>query len=132
MTNDLPPTFDTVGDEPIEVRIVAWVLGEASAFEAAELERLCDERPELLVFRRRMRALHGLLTDAEAAQPDEAWKLPAVKRRALDEIFGEEKTLRLELSDEQRARRSGRLALLAIAACLMLALLVIPFVPRGH
>ena len=63
-----PTPFDTVGDESVEARIVAWVLGETSAFEAAELERLCEERPELLVFRRRMRALHGLLTEAEAAQ----------------------------------------------------------------
>jgi hypothetical protein len=37
--NDTP--FTTIGDEPVEARIVAWVLGEASAFEAAELERLC-------------------------------------------------------------------------------------------
>ena len=91
--NEEPPTpFDTVGDESVEARIVAWVLGETSAFEAAELERLCEERPELLVFRRRMRVLHGLLTEAEAAESDHSWKLPADKRQVLDEIFGEEKS----------------------------------------
>jgi tetratricopeptide (TPR) repeat protein len=116
--------FTTVGDEPVEARIVAWVLGEASAFEAAELERLCDERPELLVFRRRMRALHGLLTEAESAQPDEGWKLPPEKRKALDDIFGGEKVLRMDAEKEKRIRRSGRRAFLAIAACLVLTAVV--------
>ena len=74
----------------------------------------------MLVFRRRMRALHGLLTEAEAAQPDEGWKLPPDKRQALDEIFGEEKAVRSEVEKEKRIRRSGRRAFLAIAACLVL------------
>ena len=34
-------------DAELEARIVAWVAGEASAFEAAELERLCAARPEV-------------------------------------------------------------------------------------
>ncbi len=120
MNEEPPIPFDTVGDAPVEARIVAWVLGEASAFEAAELERLCEERPELLVFRRRMRALHGLLTEAEAAEPDESWKLPAEKRRVLDEMLGEDKIVSIESDQESKIRRSGRRALLAIAACLML------------
>ncbi|MEO5716936.1 MAG: von Willebrand factor type A domain-containing protein, partial [Luteolibacter sp.] len=119
--NDSTP-FDTIGDEPIEARIVSWVLGEASAFEAAELERLCEERPELQVFRRRMRALHGLLTEAESAEPDNSWKLPEEKRKVLDEIFGDEKIVSLESDKDARIRRSGRRALLAIAACVMLTL----------
>ena len=120
MNEDSPPTFDTVGDSPIEARIVAWVLGEASTFEAAELERLCEERPELLVFRRRMTALHGLLTDAESAQPDESWKLPPAKRSVLDEICGAENIVRLEAQKEIRIRRAGFRAFLAIAACVIL------------
>ncbi len=131
MNEEPPPPFDTVGDESVEARIVAWVLGETSAFEAAELERLCEERPELLVFRRRMRALHGLLTEAEAAEMDHSWKLSPEKRQVLDEIFGEEKVTRLkpdfvrpEAHKEQGIRRSGRRALLAIAACLILTIIV--------
>jgi secreted protein with Ig-like and vWFA domain len=123
--------FDTVGDESVEARIVAWVLGETSAFESAELERLCEERPELLVVRRRMRALHGLLTEAEAAEKDHSWKLSEEKRQVLDEIFGEEKVTRLEPHlirpeehKEKGIRRSGRRALLAIAACLILTIIV--------
>ena len=121
--NDSTP-FDTIGDEPVEARIVSWVLGEASAFEAAELERLCEERPELLVFRHRMRALHGLLTEAESAEPDNSWKLPAEKRKVLDEIFGEEKPVCLKDDQDLQIRSSGRRALLAIAACLILTIAV--------
>ena len=119
--NDSTP-FDTIGDEPVEARIVSWVLGEASAFEAAELERLCEERPELLVFRRRMRALNGLLTESEAVEPDRSWKLPEEKRKVLDEIFGEKNPARTESDNESRIARSARRALLAIAACVMLTL----------
>ena len=122
MHDDTPLT--SIGDEPVEARIVAWVLGEASGFEAAELERLCEQRPELLVFRRRMLALHGLLTEAEAAQPDEAWKLPPEKRQALDEIFGANKPVPEDPRKEKRIRRSGYRAFFAIAACLVLTCVV--------
>ncbi len=122
--------FDTIGDEPIEARIVAWVLGEASAFEAAELERLCDERPELLVFQRRMRSLHSILAETQSSESDDSWKLPNEKRKALEEILGEEKVVRLELNKEIHLRRSGRRALLAIAACVILTLSIFPFLPK--
>ena len=124
--NDTP--YTAIGDEPVEARIVAWVLGEASAFEVAELERLCAERPELLIFRRRMLALHGLLTAAEAAQPDDDWKLPPDKRKVLDEIFGAEAITRMDSRKERGIRHSGRRALFAIAACLILALVVLQLV----
>ena len=128
MNEEPPPPFDTVGDAPVEARIVAWVLGETSAFEAAELERLCEERPELLVFRRRMRALHGLLTEAEAAEKDHSWKLPVEKRQVLDEIFGEEKVCRLDHQKERRIRRASFRAFFAIAACLALAVVVLQLI----
>jgi uncharacterized protein involved in exopolysaccharide biosynthesis/Mg-chelatase subunit ChlD/tetratricopeptide (TPR) repeat protein len=130
MNEDSP--FTIHGDEPVEARIVSWVLGEASAFEAAELERLCEERPELLVFRRRMRALHGLLTEAEAAEPDESWKLPPEKRKLLDEIFGGDEPVRLEVEKEKRIRHSGRRAFFAIAACVILTLVVLQLTPWKH
>jgi Mg-chelatase subunit ChlD/capsular polysaccharide biosynthesis protein len=132
MNDETPEPFDIVGDQPVEARIVAWVLGEASAFEAAELERLCEERPELLVFRRRMRALHGLLTEAEASEEDHSWKLPPEKRAKLDEIFGAENTVRLEIARERGIRRSGRRAILGIAACVGLAVVVMRLIPRGY
>lgn len=129
MHDDTPLT--SIGDEPVEARIVAWVLGEASGFEVAELERLCEERPELLVFRRRMLALHDLLTEAEAAQPDESWRLPPEKRRALDEIFGSGTPAPADPHKEQRIRHSGRRALYAIAACFVLTLVVVSMMGSG-
>jgi capsular polysaccharide biosynthesis protein len=123
-------SFTTHGDEPVEARIVSWVLGEASAFEAAELERLCEERPELMVFKRRMLALHGLLAEAETARPDDnKWKLPPEKRQSLDAIFGEEKPIRLEVEKEKRIRHNGRRALLAIAACVAISFVVMRLQP---
>ncbi len=125
MNDETPEPFDTVGDAPVEARIVAWALGEASAFEAAELERLCEEKPELLVFRRRMCALHGLLTEVEASEADHGWKLPPDKRKRLDEIFGdEEEVARFDQKRDTRISRAGIRAFFAIAACLMLALVL--------
>ena len=127
MHDDTPLT--SIGDQAVEARIVAWVLGEASGFEVAELERLCEERPELRVFRRRMLALHDLLT--EASQADESWKLPPEKRRALDEILGAATRAPADPHKEQRIRHSGRRALMAIAACLMLTLVVVSMMGSG-
>ncbi|GAA5116095.1 von Willebrand factor type A domain-containing protein [Luteolibacter yonseiensis] len=132
--NEEPPTPPDAGnDGSVEARIVSWVLGEASAFEAAELERLCEERPELLVFRRRMRELHGLLTESEASEPDLSWKLPEEKRRILDDIFGEEKIPPAASSPEAgRVRRNGLRVLSAIAACVAISLFVIRLEPWKH
>ncbi|HEX7262381.1 MAG TPA: von Willebrand factor type A domain-containing protein [Luteolibacter sp.] len=128
MNEETPTPFDTVGDAPVEARIVAWVLGEASAFEAAELERLCEERPELLIFHRRMLALHGLLAEAETSAADPAWKLSAKKRGVLDEILGQENVIPHDSQQELRVRRAGKRAFFAIAACLVLAVVVLQLV----
>lgn len=64
----------------VEARLVAWVLGEASAFEAAELERLVAEKPELAIFKRRIEAVHGLVGAAQ--RPDQAPMRLAPERRA--------------------------------------------------
>jgi secreted protein with Ig-like and vWFA domain len=59
-----PPDLQPFIEPELEARVVAWVLGEASAFEAAELERLASEKPELAIFKRRIGAVHGLLGEA--------------------------------------------------------------------
>lgn len=64
----------------LEARVVAWVLGEASPFEAAELERLCAEQPELAVFKRRIEAVQGLM--GEAVKPLKPPLLLSPERRA--------------------------------------------------
>jgi GH25 family lysozyme M1 (1,4-beta-N-acetylmuramidase) len=136
MNDESPTPPDSGPDASVEARIVAWVLGEASAFEAAELERLCKERPELLVFRRRMRDLHGLLTDAESAEADLSWRLPAEKRRVLDEIFGGQMAAPVVApappSNEPAIRRNGLRVVFAIAACVAISFSVVQLMPSGH
>src|SRR5688572_31597679 len=71
----------------LEARVVAWVAGEASAFEVAELERLVVKKPELAIFKRRIEAVHGLM--AEAARPDkEPLRLSDERRAKLLETIG--------------------------------------------
>ncbi len=77
-----------MGDEALEARIIAWVLGEASPFEAAELEVLCVQYPEWRVFQRRMLALHDCLQEVHAPVAADDWKLSAEKRGKLDEVIG--------------------------------------------
>ena len=80
--------LNAVGDEKMEARIVAWVLGQASTFEAEELEKFCAEYPEWNVYHRRMRALHGLLLEAAAVEASAEWKLEAGRRAKLDQVLG--------------------------------------------
>ncbi|MEN9974964.1 MAG: hypothetical protein RLZZ282_970 [Verrucomicrobiota bacterium] len=122
MNDDFP--FTSMGDEPVEARIVAWVLGEASPFEAAELQRLCDERPEALLFHRRILSLHSLLTDAHASHDQDLWKLSPAKRQALDEVLGAANPTPADSLVDQRIHHSGRRAWLAIAACFMVTLII--------
>lgn len=70
-----------------EARVVAWILGEASTVEIAELERLCAEHPELAVFKRRMEAVHGLAGEA-AKPPKEALRLSPERRAKLLAVIG--------------------------------------------
>ena len=74
--SDLQPWIEP----ELEARIVAVVLGEASAFEAAELERIAAERAEVALFRRRIEQAHGLV--ATASRPDQPARRLAPERRA--------------------------------------------------
>jgi protein TonB len=74
----------------MEARIVAWISGEASASESAELEGLASSRPELAAFRRRAEAMQRLA--AEAVAPDrETLRLSEERRAELMEAFGAER-----------------------------------------
>lgn len=64
----------------LEARLVAWIAGEASPFEIAELERLVREQPALAVLKRRLETVHGLVADA--AKPDREPLRLAPERRA--------------------------------------------------
>ncbi len=74
-------------ESDLEMRIVAAALGEASASERAELERLISANPELREFQRRIGEAHGLL--AEAAKGGAApLRLSEDRRRKLLEVLG--------------------------------------------
>jgi Mg-chelatase subunit ChlD len=62
--DETKPDLQSWMDPALEARVIAWVLGEASAFEIAELERLIAESPELGIFKRRIEAVHGLVGEA--------------------------------------------------------------------
>lgn len=102
--NEDQTTLNPVGDDAMEARIVAWVLGQASAFEAAELETWCETHPEWRVYQRRMLALHGLLDHAVQPSADSTWKLSDQRRAALDGILGT-KDVVVEAKQQMRKKR---------------------------
>ena len=84
---DNPPDLQPWIEPELEARIVAWVLGEASEFEAAELERISGEKPELLIFKRRIEAVDGLTRAALRQSPP--LRLSPERRAKLLEKLGE-------------------------------------------
>ena len=120
MNENLQP----VPDEHLEARITAYILGESSAFEAAEIEALIANSPELTLFANRTRTLNQLLKEAEttANSPDTDWKLTDKKRRKIDHLLGA--TIAISFSKKFRIRRASFRAALGIAAILILTLIL--------
>jgi secreted protein with Ig-like and vWFA domain len=124
----------------LEARVVAWVAGEASAFEAAELERLTSDKPELAIFTRRMQAVHGLI--AEAVRPDkEPLRLSPECRGKLLQALGVKEVKSqtpkakrvsasvVSLNTLRDAQRKYRGWIMAIAACLVVGLFLAMSLP---
>ena len=82
-----PNNIDPWIDPELEARIVAMVLGEASDFEKAELERLVESRPELALFRDRIKAACKLATESGQPLADD-WKMDPARRKDLREQLG--------------------------------------------
>ena len=130
--DDKHPDMNTWIDPELEARVVAWVAGEASAFEIAELERLLAEKPELAIFKRRIEAVQGLV--AEAVRPDaEPMRLAPERRAKLLQAIGvapepETKPAAPVLAFEaprSRRRKYYQWMTIAAAACVPLAVLLI-------
>jgi von Willebrand factor len=120
----IPP--DHFGDVAAEARIVAWVHGESSAVESAALERLCQDRPELSAFRRRMEALHESLTQVEPpAAAAATWKLPPAKRRLVEELMSEKSMVRIDTKKVGENRWAYFKTFSAVAACFLVAAVVL-------
>jgi Mg-chelatase subunit ChlD len=138
-TPDLQPHIDP----ELEARIVAWVAGEASAFEIAELTRLIGEKPELGIFKRRIEAVHGLA--GEAVRPDqEPLHLSAERRAKLLQTLGAPeaksaqptgaKVAAPNFAATKKSHRKDRQWLFAIAACLTVGFFTFLSIPlyRQH
>ena len=126
----------------IEARVVALILGEASDFEAEELERMMEERPEIRVFKRRMESVHGLLGNTLAPGDDAEWRLAPETRANLFEAIElsepADEVVVMESTDdggarERRVRKAGRRVMWSAAACFAVTLFVIAmlFRPKG-
>jgi hypothetical protein len=123
MNDDTDKPLNTVGDDALEARITAWVLGEASSFEAGELEKLCAADPALGLFERRLRVLHGLVAEDFKAGPAAEWKLGAERRAKITDLLGVEPEVEQVLPRRERHRGSSvRGLILALAACVVIGL----------
>ena len=110
----------------LEARLVAWVLGEASAAEASELERLVSERPELAELKRSLEGLHGLIGEAVGPQA-EPLRMAGPRRAGLLRALGtpaekESSPVAALFASVAGVYRRQRQPLLAAAACLTCAL----------
>ncbi len=121
-----PNTDDNLPPE-LEARVVAWVLGEASAFEAAELTRLCAEQPELAVFKRRIEAINGLVRTA-ARPPVRPLVLSPERRAKVLAVIGDPEAGPVATSRAKARKDNGwmgwRAWALPAAACLTVMLIL--------
>ena len=116
----------------LEARIVALVLGEASAFEAEEMERLMEEMPELRSYREGVGKVHGLVGEAHREQEDEEWRLSDERRGNLFSKIEEKKRGYEALIEKQREKRISRQGLIYLcAACLMIMLVMLMLMQLG-
>lgn len=116
----------------LEARIVALVLGEASAFEAEEMERLMEERPELRSYREGVGKVHGLVGEAHREQEDEGWRLSDERRRKLFSKIEEKKRGYEALIEKERGKRISRQGLIYLcAACLVIMLVMLMLMQLG-
>jgi len=79
-------THNSTIEPELEARIVALVLGEASDFEADELNRLIALRPELAAFQQEMQQVHELMQNMGAGEletPGADWKLSVDRRESV-------------------------------------------------
>jgi autotransporter-associated beta strand protein len=100
----------------LEARVVAWVLGEASDFEAAELERIIAEKPELGIFKRRMEAVHGLVGAACRMELDPMRLETGRRERLLERLGRTESVAPVEVVAMPQPKGRRRISWVAVAA----------------
>jgi len=140
--DELNSHLNPLNDPELEARIVAWVVGEASAFEIAELTRIIAEKPELGIFKRRMEAVQGFA--GEAIRPDQNPLRLSEERRLklLQAIGGGEtvasdaatpKPIAVDFNTRKHAHRKYRqwvAAVTTLAACAAIGFIALQSVPH--
>ena len=87
---DSNETLETWIDPNLEVRILSMILGEASEFEQAELQKEILENSEIKAFYQRMLDIHELLENVNISSDGVTlndWKLNSERRSQLLDIF---------------------------------------------
>jgi len=120
---------ETIGvwhDPEVEVRIVAMVLGEASDFEKAELERMIAEDSGLKQFYVEMSELHGGIHSAVQPDDDAEWKLSSERRNSVLEKLGQqpEPVASTPMRKASNTTRQQWRSFMSIAACLLITLFI--------
>jgi len=115
-------------DPDLEVRIVALVMGEVSAFESDRLLALMESNPEIAAFKAQLESTHGLMQDVAIGEyPDVAdpWKLSDERRQklllALDGNTAHEPPatkVALATHDSKSWTQNSKWSVKAIAACI--------------
>ncbi len=114
----------------LEVRVVAWVLGEAAPVEVAELARLVAENPVLAEFKRRIEVVHGLVGEAVRPVGDATLRLSDERRAKVLAVIGEatggghEKTTAGVTGQTPRWVQALNKWALPMAACITLCVLL--------
>lgn len=119
----MKPTLEPWNDPTLEARVVACVLGEASAFERAEVERLLSESPELAAFARRIRAVHGLLGEATRGGAEDSWKMEPERRSRLLLALGAPAPTSLSIPVPAPRKQRFSSSLLTLAATIAFGLI---------
>ena len=129
--------LQTYIEPELEARIVALVLGEASAFEAEEVERLVSERPELKACKERLEKIHGVLVAAHEKGKADEWKISEERRVKVLERFEARRLAELDREGRRQARQVARRRrrhklVMLCAACVVIGMLLMVFQVLNH
>jgi len=114
-------------DPALEARIVAGVLGETSAFEAAELDRVLAENPELAIFKRRIEAVHALVGAATRPEAPKIQLSPTRRQQLLEKLGGRPKRPKKKVFVLPRPFWWSSRNLIAVAASLVIGAIGVAF-----
>ena len=114
-------------DPALEARIVAGVLGETSAFEAAELDRVLTENPELAIFKRRIQAVHALVGVATRREQPKIQLSPTRRQQLLDKLGARPRVPKKKVFVLPRPFWWSSRNLIAVAASLVIGAIAVTF-----